>query len=81
MYGFGGLGEVEVEIWLDVTIAGQTDERTNKQGKIELVSQWTMDGSDEQFLFDILISKSKSQNTPTYNRVCIDLPTFPLPNQ
>ena len=24
MYGFGGLGEVEVEIWSDVTIAGQT---------------------------------------------------------
>ena len=30
----------KVEIWSDVTIAGQT----NKQGKIELVSQWTMDG-------------------------------------
>ena len=44
MYGFGGLGEVEVEIWLDVTIAGRTNERTNKQGKIELLSQWTMDG-------------------------------------
>ena len=42
MYGFGGLGEVEVEIWSDVTIAGQT---TNKQkGKIELLSQWTKDG-------------------------------------
>ena len=23
MYGFGGLGEVEVEFWSDVTIAGQ----------------------------------------------------------
>ena len=46
MYGFGGLGEVEVEIWSDVTIAGQ---RPNKQkGKIELLSQWTMDGWDEQ---------------------------------
>ena len=31
MYGFGGLGEVEVDIWSDVTIAGRTDERTNKQ--------------------------------------------------
>ena len=41
MYGFGGLGEVEVEIWSDVTIAGR---RTNKQGKIGLLSQWTMDG-------------------------------------
>ena len=28
MYGFGDLGEVEVEIWSDVTIAGQT---TNEQ--------------------------------------------------
>ena len=37
MYGFGGLGEVEVEIWLDVTMAGQR--RTNEQkGKIELLS-------------------------------------------
>ena len=41
MYGFGGLGEVEVEIWTDVTIAGQ---RTTEQGKIELLSQWTKDG-------------------------------------
>ena len=42
MYGFGGLGEVEVEIWSDVTIVGQ---RPNEQkGKIELLSQWTMDG-------------------------------------
>ena len=39
MYGFGGLGEVEVEIWSDVTIAGQ-----RQQGKIELLSQWTMEG-------------------------------------
>ena len=45
MYGFGGLGEVEVEIWSDVTIAGRTDnEQTNKQGKIELLNQWTKDG-------------------------------------
>ena len=45
MYGFGGLGEVEVDIWSDVTIAGRTDEQTNKQkGKKELLSQWTMDG-------------------------------------
>ena len=41
MYGFGGLGEVEVEIWSDVTIAGRTDKRN---GKIELLSQWTIDG-------------------------------------
>ena len=41
MYGFGGLGEVEVEIWLDVTIAGRTD---GQKGKIELLSQWTMEG-------------------------------------
>ena len=41
MYGFGGLGEVEVEIWTDVTIAGQT---TEQKGKIELLSYWTMEG-------------------------------------
>ena len=41
MYGFGGLGEVEVEIWSDVTIAGQ---QTNEQGKIGLLSQWTKEG-------------------------------------
>ena len=31
MYGFGGLGEVEVEIWLDVTIAGRTDGQANER--------------------------------------------------
>jgi len=31
----------KVEIGSDVTIAGQ---RTTEQGKIELLSQWTMDG-------------------------------------
>ena len=40
--------EKKVEIWSDVTIAGRTDGRTNKQtneqGKIELLSQWTKDG-------------------------------------
>ena len=41
MYGFGGLGEAEVEIWSDVTMAGRTDD---KKGKIELLSRWTMDG-------------------------------------
>ena len=37
-----------MEIWLDVTIAWRTNERTTEQGKIELRSQWTMDGWDEQ---------------------------------
>ena len=42
MCGFGGLGQVEVEEekmspWRD----GRTDEQ---KGKIELLSQWTMDG-------------------------------------
>ena len=41
MYGFGGLVEVEVEIWTDVTIAGRTN---NQQGKIGLLRQWTMEG-------------------------------------
>ena len=27
MYGFGGLGEVEVEIWSDVTIAGRPNKK------------------------------------------------------
>ena len=32
MYGFGGLGEVEVEIWSDVTMAGQRPtDRPNKK--------------------------------------------------
>ena len=30
MYGFGGLGEVEVEIWWDVTMAGRTNNQTRK---------------------------------------------------
>ena len=71
----------KVEIWSDVTIAGRTNERRTRKDRATQPMQWTMDGLDEQFLFDILISKSKSQNTPTYNRVCIDLATFPLPNQ
>ena len=40
MYGFGGLGEVEMEIWSGVTMAGQTNKQTNEQGKIGLLSQW-----------------------------------------
>ena len=43
MYGFGGLGEVKVEIWSDVTMAGQRT-TNNEQGKIELLSQWTLEG-------------------------------------
>ena len=42
MYGFGGLGEVEMEIWSGVTMAGQTNKQT--KAKIELLSQWTMEG-------------------------------------
>ena len=34
----------KVEIWSDVTIAGRTLEDTSEQGKIELLSQLTMDG-------------------------------------
>ena len=41
MYGFGGLGEVQMEIWSDVTIAGRP---TKQKGKIELLSRWTKDG-------------------------------------
>ena len=41
-------GATRSEIWTGVTIAGQpnerTNERTNEQGKIGLLSQWTMEG-------------------------------------
>ena len=45
MYGFGGVGQVEVRFgrvspWRDE----QPTERTTKQGKIGLLSQWTMEG-------------------------------------
>ena len=33
MYGFGGLGEVEVDIWSDVTIAGRTNKRKDRATK------------------------------------------------
>ena len=33
MYGFGGLGEVEVEIWSDVTIAGKTTKQTKRKDR------------------------------------------------
>ena len=36
--------EKKVDIWSDVTIAGRTDKRPNEQGKIGLLSQWTMEG-------------------------------------
>ena len=45
MYGFGGVGQVEVRFrqmspWRDK----RTTEQPTKQGKIELLSQWTMEG-------------------------------------
>ena len=42
MYGFGGVGQVEVRFG---QMSPWRDERTtNQQGKIELLSQWTMEG-------------------------------------
>ena len=41
MYGFGRSGASRSEIWSDVTMAGR---QPTKQGKIELLSQWTMEG-------------------------------------
>ena len=41
MYGFGGSGASRSEIWSGVTMAGRT---TEQKGKIELLSQWTMEG-------------------------------------
>ena len=31
MYGFGGIGEVEVEIWSDVTMTGPTTNQTKRK--------------------------------------------------
>ena len=39
-----GCGATRREFWTGVTIAGQPTEQTTKQGKIELLSQWTMEG-------------------------------------
>ena len=44
MYGFGGCGATRSELWMSVTIAGRTNNRTTKQRKIELLSQWTTEG-------------------------------------
>ena len=44
--GLGGLGQVEVRF---SRVLPLRDEQTNKQGKIGLLSQWTMEGWDEQF--------------------------------
>ena len=51
MYGFGGVGQVEVRFgqmspWRDE----RTTNRTTEQGKIGLLSQWTIEGRDEQFI-------------------------------
>ena len=43
MYGFGGVGQVEVRFG---QVSPWWDEQTtnNQQGKIGLLSQWTMEG-------------------------------------
>ena len=47
-------GATRSEIWTGVTIAGQPNNRTNEQGKIGLLSQWTMEGWDEQYSWSCL---------------------------
>ena len=45
--------EKKVLIWLDVTIEERTDKQTNKQGKMELLSQygpWTAEMSNKAIL-------------------------------
>ena len=37
-------GATRSEIWTGVTIAGQPTEQPNEQGKIGLLSQWTIEG-------------------------------------
>ena len=39
-----GCGATRSEILKGVTIAGQPNEQPTEQGKIELLSQWTMEG-------------------------------------
>ena len=41
MYGFGSVGQVEVRFG---QVSPWRDKRTTKQGKIGLLSQWTMEG-------------------------------------
>ena len=41
MYGFGGVGQVEVRFG---QVLPWRDKRTTEQGKIGLLSQWTMEG-------------------------------------
>ena len=82
MYGFGGLGEVEVEIWSDVTIAGQRP--TEQKGKIELLSQWTKDGWDEQLrilyvLYNILYMQPKKQLKVQYIGIFEEIDSFYWP--
>ena len=46
MYGFGGLGEVEVEIWSDVTIAGQPTEK--ERSGYSAIRPWTAEMSNSR---------------------------------
>ena len=41
MYGFWGVGQLEVRFG---RVSPWRDEQTNEQGKIGLLSQWTMEG-------------------------------------
>ena len=59
MYGFGGLGEVEVEIWSDVTIAGQTTDKKERQS-YSAIGQWKAEMSNiniKSILNDIRLPK------------------------
>ena len=51
MYGFGGLVQVEVEIWSGVTMAGQTNEQMNEQGKISCsaIRPWKAEMSNMKY--------------------------------
>ena len=59
----------KVEIWLDVTIAGRTNEQTTEQGKIELLSQygpWTAEMSNNlprefSSIVGVLISRTENR--------------------
>ena len=44
---------------------GRTNKQTNEQGKIELLSRWTMDGWDEQYERNLFLARRKVGDSGT----------------
>ena len=64
MYGFGGLGEVEVEIWSDVTMAGRTDDKERQS--YSDIRQWKAEMSNKKPKY-----KKTSSNKKSFTEVTI----------